>query len=309
MPTDSDCELYYNITASKFPVDFYADDQVLCTSYYSKLNPLENGQIYTTLVVGRPGAEFFYLNESPRLQQWMKATNVRLRLEQMQILHNLVNEEDDTANRRFFYSIREIIVAGRCSCNGHAEFCTKMSDKCVTCECSGNTCGANCQQCCPGYNVFPWQPSSSGQFFECEKCQCYGHSEECEYDAAAEGRSVDTEGNIRGGAVCTDCQDNTEGLNCERCKEGYFRGERESLYDKTCRLCDCNTANIELVEGMEFGSCNQDEYGQCYCKEPFGGRQCTECRADHFNTVVSIVVLQCWRLVVQLLIYFNYFNI
>lgn len=293
MPTDSDCELYYNITASKFPVDFYADDQVLCTSYYSKLNPLENGQIYTTLVVGRPGAEFFYLNESPRLQQWMKATNVRLRLEQMQILHNLVNEEDDTANRRFFYSIREIIVAGRCSCNGHAEFCTKMSDKSVTCECSGNTCGANCQQCCPGYNVFPWQPSSSGQFFECEKCQCYGHSEECEYDAAAEGRSVDTEGNIRGGAVCTDCQDNTEGLNCERCKEGYFRGERESLYDKTCRLCDCNTANIELVEGMEFGSCNQDEYGQCYCKEPFGGRQCNECRADHFNTVVSILVLQC----------------
>ena len=29
-----------------------------------------------------------------------------------QVIHNIVREEDDTANRRFFYSIREIIIAG-----------------------------------------------------------------------------------------------------------------------------------------------------------------------------------------------------
>jgi len=176
--TDSDCERYYNMSASHFPVNFVSDDQVLCTSYYSTLNPLENGQIYTSLVVGRPGAELFYLNESPRLQQWMKATNVRLRLEQMQILHNLINADDDTANRRFFYSLREIIVAGRCSCNGHASYCTQHDDNSVKCNCEGNTCGANCETCCPGYNVFPWQPSSSAQFFQCEG----GYNLVCNYN-------------------------------------------------------------------------------------------------------------------------------
>ena len=28
------------------------------------------------------------------------------------------------------------------------------------------------------------------------------------------------------GGVCRGCVDNTTGVNCERCKEGYFRGLR-----------------------------------------------------------------------------------
>ena len=113
------------------------------------------------------------------------------------------------------------------------------------------------------------------------ECQCYGHSEECYYDANALGVSVDVEGQIRGGAVCVDCKgnhslsvtrqrereidkslaislinsyatDNTTGLNCEKCKEGYFRADRESKYSKNCQPCNCNTANIEFIQGTLY---------------------------------------------------------
>ena len=99
------------------------------------------------------------------------------------------------------------------------------------------------------------------------------------------GQSVNVDGAIEGGAVCVDCLANTEGLNCERCIAGYYREVRESLYAETCRPCDCNFANIDLLEGQEFGSCEAG--GQCFCKEQFGGQRCDECRGDHYNTAVS----------------------
>ena len=58
------------------------------------------------------------------------------------------------------------------------------------------------------------------------ECQCYGHSEECYYDANALGVSVDVEGKIRGGAVCVDCKGN-HSLSVTRQKERERERERE----------------------------------------------------------------------------------
>ena len=56
-------------------------------------------------------------------------------------------------------------------------------------------------------------------------CQCYGHADECVYDekVAAEKKSIDIHGRYDGGGVCLYCRHNTEGVNCEKCRPGYYR--------------------------------------------------------------------------------------
>ena len=49
---DEDCMKLYNIPAApgKPSYDYLRDDEVRCTSYFSKLNPLENGEVNTCSV-------------------------------------------------------------------------------------------------------------------------------------------------------------------------------------------------------------------------------------------------------------------
>jgi laminin alpha 3/5 len=56
-------------------------------------------------------------------------------------------------------------------------------------------------------------------------CNCYGHSNECIYDEEVDRNqaSVDVEGRREGGGVCTNCQHNTIGINCNECIGGYYR--------------------------------------------------------------------------------------
>jgi len=56
-------------------------------------------------------------------------------------------------------------------------------------------------------------------------CNCHNHATECYYSEriAQEKRSLDINGNYEGGGVCVECKDNTYGINCERCKSGYYR--------------------------------------------------------------------------------------
>lgn len=56
------------------------------------------------------------------------------------------------------------------------------------------------------------------------ECNCNGHSASCHFDPELFHAS----GGVSGG-VCDDCQHNTEGNNCERCKTNYFRNQRQDL--------------------------------------------------------------------------------
>ncbi|KAK1801637.1 hypothetical protein P4O66_022279, partial [Electrophorus voltai] len=100
------------------------DDDIICSTEYSRIVPLENGEIVVSLVNGRPGAMNF--SYSPVLREFTKATNIRLRfLRTNTLLGHLMGKalRDPTVTRRYYYSIKDISIGGRCVCNGHAEAC------------------------------------------------------------------------------------------------------------------------------------------------------------------------------------------
>ncbi|OXB81671.1 UNVERIFIED_CONTAM: hypothetical protein H355_008920 [Colinus virginianus] len=74
---------------------------IICTTEYSRIVPLENGEIVVSLVNGRPGAKNF--TYSPSLREFTKATNIRLHfLRTNTLLGHLISkaQRDPTVTRR-----------------------------------------------------------------------------------------------------------------------------------------------------------------------------------------------------------------
>ncbi|XP_056913723.1 LOW QUALITY PROTEIN: laminin subunit alpha-3-like [Takifugu flavidus] len=252
------------------------DDDQICTTEYSRIVPLENGEIVVSLVNGRPGSKRF--TYSPVLQDFTKATNIRLSfLRTNTLLGHLISkaQRDPTVTRRYFYSIKDISVGGRCVCHGHAQVCAGGGDQDRTnrlqCECQHNTCGELCDRCCPGYNQKPWRAATVDSPNECQPCQCFSHSSDCFYDPEVEKNraSLDTFGRYDGGGVCTNCQHNTAGVNCERCIQGFYRPFQVPPESPSgCIPCRCDE---RTTAGCEMGS------GRCICKPQFSGHNCDVC--------------------------------
>ncbi|KAK6105271.1 Laminin EGF-like (Domains III and V) family protein [Brugia pahangi] len=292
--SDAECLRQFNVPATTGVPRFTRDDEVICTSYYSKLDPLENGEIYTSLVNGRPSAEA----ASETLQQFTRARYVRLRLMSLRTLNAdlmIINRRDKSnrldlsVTRRYFYAIKDISIGGQCICHGHAESCPPDP---VTgqsrCECRHNTCGESCSKCCPLFNQLPWRQGTQLHPNVCQPCQCFNHATHCEYDEEVErlGLSVTPEGIFEGGGKCIACKHNTDGINCERCMWTYFRPSGVTHYrEDACRPCDCDPI------GSEHNNCVRDETsadgdqkpGDCICKPGFGGRRCDVCAPGYRN--------------------------
>ncbi|XP_042559676.1 laminin subunit gamma-2-like [Clupea harengus] len=82
-------------------------------------------------------------------------------------------------------------------------------------------------------------------------CQCNGKALYCVRDTQ--------------GLLCVKCQGNTEGRQCELCKEGYYHQRA----DQSCISCNCNPT------GSQGSPC--DSEGRCRCKEGFKGEKCDRC--------------------------------
>ncbi|XP_056241478.1 laminin subunit alpha-5 isoform X1 [Seriola aureovittata] len=258
------------------------DDDIACTTEYSRIVPLENGEVVVSLVNGRPGAMNF--SYSPVLREFTKATNIRLRfLRTNTLLGHLMGKalRDPTVTRRYYYSIKDISIGGRCVCNGHAEACNAkdLNDPYkLQCDCQHNTCGVSCGQCCPGYNQIPWKPATTYSANECEPCNCHRHSFDCYYDAEVDQRrgSIDVHGHHRGGGVCLNCQHHTTGVNCERCIPTYYRSPDHTIDSPlACSPCDCQS---EFTDG----TC-EDLTGRCFCKPNYTGENCDSCSNGFIN--------------------------
>ncbi|XP_067856467.1 laminin subunit alpha-5 isoform X2 [Heptranchias perlo] len=258
------------------------DDDAICTTEYSRIVPLENGEIVVSLVNGRPGAMNF--SYSPVLRDFTKATNIRLRfLRTNTLLGHLMGKalRDPTVTRRYYYSIKDISIGGRCVCNGHADVCDAKdlsNPYRLQCDCQHNTCGSSCDQCCPGYNQLSWKPATIDSANECEPCNCHGHAFKCVYDPAVEQRqgSLNSHGRFEGGGVCINCQHNTAGVNCEHCVHGYYRPPNVPADSMdACIPCNCNS---EFTED----AC-EDNTGRCYCKYNYAGENCNRCADGYYD--------------------------
>ncbi|XP_050565519.1 laminin subunit alpha-2 [Cygnus atratus] len=285
--TDSECLTRYNIHPRPGTPSYIKDDEVICTSYYSKIHPLENGEIHTSLINGRPSAD----DPSRALLEFTSARFIRLRFQRIRTLnadlmmfaHKDPNEIDPIVTRRYYYSIKDISVGGMCICSGHAKACPldPVTNKSI-CQCEHNTCGETCDRCCPGFNQKPWHAGTFLVKHECEPCNCHGKTEECYYDqnVADKNQSLNVHGEYIGGGVCVNCTSHTDGINCETCVDGYFRPEGV-LPDSPdpCQPCSCDP------NGSLHENCVKDEKhaegdmlpGFCHCKIGFAGEHCDRC--------------------------------
>lgn len=81
-------------------------------------------------------------------------------------------------------------ITSECNCNqigAKNSFCDQDSGQC---DCIPNVYGKQCDQCQPSFWNFP----------DCRPCECNNHASICDQRTGA----------------CIDCQDHTDGQNCER---------------------------------------------------------------------------------------------
>ncbi|XP_050097931.1 laminin subunit alpha isoform X1 [Anopheles aquasalis] len=276
----ADCVTFFGANSLK-PLQH--DDDVICTMEHSKIVPLEGGEIPIRLLNNRPSANNYF--NSSTLQEWSRATNIRIRLLRTKnLLGHLMSvaRQDPTVTRRYFYSIKDISIGGRCVCNGHANTCNVLDPRSPTrilaCQCQHNTCGIQCAECCPGYEQKKWHQNTNARPFQCEPCNCHGHSNECVYseDVDIKGLSLDVNGNYEGGGVCQNCQHNTKGINCNQCQDKFFR-PRGKFWNETdvCEACNCD-------HFYSTGNC-EEETGRCECRVEFQPPYCDSCSYGHFG--------------------------
>uniref|UniRef100_A0A8C8SQH7 Laminin subunit alpha 2 n=1 Tax=Pelusios castaneus TaxID=367368 RepID=A0A8C8SQH7_9SAUR len=291
--TDTECLTRYNIYPRTGPPSYAKDDEVICTSFYSKIHPLENGEIHTSLINGRPSAD----DPSKVLLEFTSARFIRLRFQRIRTLnadlmmfaHKDPSEIDHIVTRRYYYSVKDISVGGMCICYGHARACpSDPATNRSTCECEHNTCGESCNRCCPGFNQKPWRPGTFLVKSECEECNCHGKAKECYYDQniADRNQSLNVHGEYAGGGVCINCTHNTAGINCETCIDGYFRPKGVLPDDPNpCYPCSCDPV------GSLHGTCVKDEKsadggmlpGFCHCKTGYAGESCNRCALGYMG--------------------------
>uniref|UniRef100_A0A3B4YWZ3 Laminin N-terminal domain-containing protein n=1 Tax=Stegastes partitus TaxID=144197 RepID=A0A3B4YWZ3_9TELE len=290
--SDSECLSRYNMTPRLGPPTYQSDTEVICTSYYSRLNPLEHGEIHTSLINGRPGAD----DLTSDLLNFTSARYIRLRLQRIRTLNaDLMTlsardprDIDPIVTRRvcdrcvtvlllhqrrlcgrdvYLLRTRSELPAGP-RYQGNTHTCAASPNTCMTqhlhvCECEHNTCGESCDECCPGYHQQPWQPGTISEGNTCEskkhKCLCDlrgSKSSVCSRD--------DTQPGVSAGQCV--CQEGFAGRRCDRCAFGYRDFPR-------CVHCECNLS----------GSTNSDPCSTCTCKVNVMGAHCDLCKPGFYN--------------------------
>ncbi|XP_008941260.1 PREDICTED: laminin subunit alpha-3, partial [Merops nubicus] len=92
----------------------------------------------------------------------------------------------------------------------------------------------------------------------CLPCNCHGNSNSCQ----------------DGTGKCINCQYNTAGEKCERCKDGYFGDATQG----SCRVCPCPYTNRFATGCVAHG-----EEIQCLCREGYTGARCERCAPGYFG--------------------------
>lgn len=177
------------------------ESKALCTSEFSDISPLTGGNVVFRTLDGRPSAKDIL--RSPELRDFVTATDIRIMLTR----HNTFGDEvfgDDDVLRSYWYAVDDLIVGGRCKCNGHASECIKLEgeDNKLTCKCEHNTTGVNCERCLDFFNDSPWMIATMDDANPCQPCNCNGRAMKCVFDQELYERTGH-------GGRCVDCKKNS----------------------------------------------------------------------------------------------------
>ncbi|CAH8589780.1 unnamed protein product [Dicrocoelium dendriticum] len=263
----SNCYTYFGMNYHAVPV-FTKPDEVICQEEYSTLQPLYDGEVIFSVINGRPNYDRFF--EDTELQRWSTAREIKIELKKMHTFGDERGAEKDTL-LTYYFAIQKFTVGGRCLCHGHGNECRPTTgpgqrDRLVcVCAPSHHTTGDNCEQCSPDHRDAPWQPATPENPNPCKPCKCNNNARLCEFDSEAYARTGS-------GSRCIGCGNNTEGINCERCKTGYFP---DPIQPTVCRPCACDP--VGTVTG--YSDCSST--GQCVCKPGVGGIRCDRCLDDY----------------------------
>ncbi|CAH2312063.1 netrin-4-like [Pelobates cultripes] len=272
-----------NCTATFGLQDDLLQEGSICTSRYSGAWPCTRGEVIFRALTPTNRIEDPY---SPHAQDLLKMTNLRLLLLKRQECPCQAFHQEKP-NRFAYYAIYDLIVRGSCLCNGHAEECqqTELKEGSETmvhgkCVCQHNTAGDHCERCAPLYNDHPWRPGDgkTGAPNACRRCRCHNHASSCRFDL-----DVWLSSGRRTGGVCENCQHNTEGYRCQRCKSGYYRDLTEPLSSPVaCKECFCHLVGSANETLNRSAKCHS-KTGFCYCKPGVAGPYCDRCMLGYWG--------------------------
>ena len=90
----------------------------------------------------------------------------------------------------------------------------------------------------------------------------------------------------KSGGLCVQCQHNTQGVHCDKCKSFFYRDYNKTLDDpNVCVSCDCDPKG-----SLDDAICDDEDdssvgavAGKCHCKQNVEGRRCDKCRPGFWN--------------------------
>lgn len=259
--------------------------EVVCENRYSGVAPSSEGEIIFRVLPPNINVTNPYSEE---VQNLLRMTNLRINFTKLHTLGDDLLDNRDEIQEKYYYAIYEMTVRGSCSCYGHASRCLPMpgvesKNNMVhgRCECTHNTRGLNCEYCEDFYNDLPWQPAVGKTSNACKRCTCNNHATSCHFDPAVYNKT----GKISGG-VCDDCEHNTIGVNCERCKPYFYKDPNLDIQSPdVCKPCDCDpqgTTDNGICDD-ETDVSNNKTAGSCHCKTNVDGPRCDICKDGYWN--------------------------
>ncbi|XP_008050704.1 laminin subunit beta-4 [Carlito syrichta] len=263
---------------------------LVCDSRYSNIEPSTGGEV--VLKVLDPSFEIKN-PYSPHIQDLVTLTNLRINFTKLHTLGDtLLGRRQNDSLDKYYYALYEMVVRGSCFCNGHASECgptQKVRGDVFSpprmvhghCVCQHNTDGLNCERCKDFFQDAPWRPAAGLQDNACRLCSCNSHSDRCHFNMTTYLAS----GGLSGG-VCDDCQHNTDGQHCHRCRSLFYRDPLKAISDPyACIPCECDPDGT--ISGGICVSHSDPSVGsvagQCLCKENVEGAKCDRCKPNHYG--------------------------